>query len=156
MPSRPTMELARRLALVLAQPERDAFLALQARLARTLSRLWELFAELLDMHAALTSGKSRQPVDLADFRAGDTLRLGPSTVLTDPRLVLGERMNIDGWADLIGPLAEAVLHAPDLARQELLTVFADLDEEVLRELADHFGDDEDTEEFPARHGRGDA
>lgn len=124
---------------------------LQTKLARLLSRLWELFADLLESHAALTSGRGQvDPVELADFRPGDTVRLGSSFVHTDPRLVLAERMNLDAWGDLIGGLAGAVLHAPELARLDLLTVLAELDEEVLRETAARFGDEEDTDEFPAQ------
>jgi hypothetical protein len=124
-------------------------------LARVLSRLWELFAELLESHAALVSGRdtAADPVELADFRPGDTLRLGSSLVRTDPRLVLADRLKIGAWADLIGELAGAVLHAPELARQELLNVFADLDESVLREIAGRFGHEEDTDEFPAQPPR---
>lgn len=119
-------ELARRLALVLPRREREIFEGLQVRLARVLSRLWELFAELLESHAALVSGRdtAADPVELVDFRPGDTLRLGPSLVLTDPRLVLADRLDVEAWANLIGELAGAVLHAPELARQELLAVFA--------------------------------
>jgi hypothetical protein len=154
MKGRALTQLANRLALSLASGEGASLRLLQVRLARVLSRLWELFAELLESHAALTSGRETpDPVELADFRPGDTLRLRSSFVRTDPRLVLAERMNIDGWASLIGELAGAVLHAPDLARQELLTVFADLDEEVLREIAARLGDEEDTDAFPAQPSR---
>lgn len=154
MKDRALTELANRLALSLASGEEASLRLLQVRLARVLSRLWEVYAELLESHATLTTDReSIDPVELADFRPGDILRLGSSIVQTDPRLVLAERMNLGAWADLIGELAGAVLHAPDLARQELLTVFADLDEEVLREMADRFGDEEDTDEFPAQPPR---
>lgn len=154
MTSRALIDLANRLALSPTPGDEASLRLLQVRLARVLSRLWEVFAELLESHATLTGARERvDPVELADFRPGDTLCLGSSFVRTDPRLVLAERMNIGAWADLIGDLAGAVLHAPDLARQELLTVFADLDESVLREIAARFGDEEDTDEFPVRPSR---
>jgi hypothetical protein len=58
------------------------------------------------------------------------------------------------WADLIGELAAAVLHAPDLARHEVLTVLTDLDHGFLRELIDHLAPEEgDTDEFPVQPDR---
>lgn len=144
--------LARRLALVLPRREREAFEVLQVRLARVLSRLWGTYAELLEVHASLTSGGQRRgPVQSGDFRPGDTLSIGASLVRTDSRLVLAERMNTTAWADLISDLAAGVLQAPDLARQELLTVFAELDPSLLDDLQRRFSpDEEDTDEFPAQ------
>jgi hypothetical protein len=148
-------ELAERLALSLTPRDRAAFTILQVRLARALARLWEVFAELLESHQALTSRSgSSAPVEPADFRPGDTLHIRSSFVQTDARLVLAERMNIDSWIDLIGDLAEAVLRAPELARSELLTVLGDLDESVLAELSARFGGEEAaTDEFPVQPRR---
>lgn len=148
-------ELAERLALSLPPREREAFRLVQVRLARALARLWEVFAELLESHQALTSRSgSPVPVEPADFRPGNTLHIQSSFVQTDPRLVLAERLNIDSWPDLIGELAEAVLRAPELARMELLTVLGDLDEGVLAELSAQLGGEEAaTEEFPVQPRR---
>lgn len=151
MKDRSSLEIAARLALTLSPGEREALRVLQERLASVLSRLWNLFAELLESQAVLTAGREAvEPVDLADFRPGATVRLGASIARTDPRLVLAERLNVDAWADLIGELAEAVLHAPDLARQELLAVLADLDEEILRQIGRRFDEEDATKEFPAQ------
>jgi hypothetical protein len=146
------LDLAQRLTLQLPFVERKAFQATQVRLARLLARLWEIYAELVETHGSLAAaaGQSARPVDVADFQPGATLQLGDSFARTDPRLVLAERMSIGAWAELIGGLAGAVLQAPDLARQELLALFADLDEEVLREVAARFRVGEDTDEFPAQ------
>lgn len=145
-------ELARRLALVLPRRERQTFEALQVQLAKMLARLWEVYAELLGVYGALTSEvEQERPMQLDEFRPGDILSVGGSLVRTDPRLVLADRMNVPAWADLIGALAGAVLEAPDLARHELLSVLANLDTRLLRELGDRFGpDEEDTDEFPAQ------
>lgn len=145
--------LVNRLALSLPARERESYERLQVRLARVLSRLWEVFAELLDSHAALTSGaNSPRPVDLEKFRPGDTLRLGPSLIRTDSRLVLADRLRLTGWQDLMGELADAVLHAPELARQEIATALADVDASLLRELEDRLGPIEgDTDGFPGQH-----
>jgi hypothetical protein len=148
-------DLARRLTLVLPAAEREAFQRVQVRLARLLARLSEIYAELVETHGSLAAAaQDERPVQPAEFRPGATLRLGESFVRTDPRPVLAERMNIGAWADLIGELAAAVLHAPDLARHEVLTVLTDLDHGLLRELIDHLAPEEaDTDEFPVQPDR---
>lgn len=154
MADRDPRDLARRLTLVLPPAEREGFERVQVRLARLLARLWDMYAELLESHGLLAAAvQHERSAQLTEFRPGDTLHLGESFVQTDPRLILAERMNVPAWADLIGELAGAVLHAPDLARQELLTVLADLDENVLQEIAARFGDEEDTDEFPVQPGQ---
>lgn len=147
-------DLARRLALVLPAAERETFERVQVRLAKLLARLWEMYAELLETHGSLAAGVERF-VDPAEFRPGDTLRVGESYLRTDPRLILAERMNIPAWADLIGELATAVLQSPGLARREVLTVLTELDHRLLRELGELLTrDDSDTDEFPVQPSRG--
>lgn len=148
-------DLARRLTLVLPAAEHQAFERAQARLARLLARLWEMYAELLETHGSMAAAAQvERPVPPAEFRPGATLRLGESSVRTDPRLVLAERMNVPAWTDLIGELAAAVLHAPDLTRQEAFTVLSDLDPRLVRELDDLLARQEtDTDEFPVQPTR---
>lgn len=152
MPDSRHHDLARKIALVLSPEERAALATLQGRLARVLGRKWEVFAELLELRTALTSGRhSEEAVELDDFRPGDTLRLGSALVRTDSRLVLAERLHIGAWADLLADLAVAVVQAPDLARQGVLATLADLDHSSLRRLAGHLGSAEaDTDEFPVQ------
>lgn len=150
------VQLAQRLALSLPQRERDAFKVIQIRLAKVLAQLWEAYAEMLEVHRALAqAGEKVAPVHLADFRPGDTLRLGSSCARTDPRIVLADRLGLEEWQERLGDLSRAVLQAPDLARLELLSALVEVDPRVVQEVAERFGsEDEDTDEFPVRPRRG--
>lgn len=145
-------ELASRLERSLSVEEGTAFEEVREQLAFVLARLWESYALLLGSHRRLTCDRADAiPSGLQDFRPGMTLRLGPHTVQTDPRLALADRLQLNAWQDLLSELAGAVLRAPDLSRAELLLFLGKLDPELARELASHCGWDEPiTDEFPVR------
>lgn len=153
---RQRQRLAQRLALSLTAKQREDLVQLQARLAKVLSRLWDSYAELLDVRSALLTagGGDRPPVTIGEFESGATLRVGESFARTDPRLVLMERMKVDAFTDLLSELGDAVLEAPELARLELLALLKELEPSLVQEIADRFGTkDRDTDEYPVPRGQ---
>lgn len=143
--------LAQRLVLSLSPKQREELVLLQTRLAKVMARLWDGYAELLDVRRALVAaaGPDRPPVPVERFQPGDTLRVGDSFAQTDPRLVLVEHLKQEMLADFLGELAPAVLEAPELARIELLALLQELDEELLDRIRGAVEtDDSDTDEFP--------
>lgn len=148
-------ELAERLALSLSRRQRDELVSVQARLAKVQARLWDLYAELLDVKKTVlaSTGRESLPVSIETFQPGDTLHIGESFVRSDPRLELLERLNLDSISDLLGELGEAVLNAPELGRLALLSLFSELDAELIEQVIARYNEP-DTEEFPANPLRG--
>lgn len=144
------IHLSRRLVLSLRAHEVAALHGLQVRLAKVLAQLWEIYAELLEVHAALeVDASDEKPVTLADFRPGLTLEVGSSCAHTDPRRVLVHRLDLDGWKERLGGLASAVLDAPELARLEVLALLDELSAGELDEVAKFVAEEEtSTDELP--------
>lgn len=142
-------ELAERLAGQPSPAVVDELARVQVRLARVLARLWDGYAEMVELRGELLAraGKKATPVGPDTFRPGDTLKLGDLLVRTDPRLALLDRLNVDLWQQEIGRLGEAVLQAPNLARLDLAGLLSrsegDLFDELLASL-----EERDTDEFP--------
>lgn len=145
--------LAQRLALALKAGDAGAFRGCQIRLSRVLAQLWQTYAELLEIDRDLRPNDSfsDSPVSLAEFRPGDTLGVGGRCARTDPRLVLAQRLDLDGWRQRLDDLARSVLNAPDLARLEILGLLDDLDRDALQEMAEAIArEDDETDQFPVK------